>query len=59
MGKNSKRNCGNVCEVCNHKDCAMYLYSFEELEKMFEKDSTSARQMKMIKEHLKDLVQKK
>ena len=45
--------------VETYVNCAMYLYSFEKLDKMFKKDSTGVRKMKMIKEHLKYLGRKK
>ena len=64
MGINSRRNCGNVCVVCNHKDCALYLYKVEELRKMFDDAKHLAslshqrvyyRQIKMTEAHLKKL----
>ncbi len=67
MGKNSKRNCGNVCSICNHKDCALYLYKVEELGKMREdairlaslsSERLYLRQIKMTEEHLKKLGEK-
>jgi hypothetical protein len=62
MGINSRRNCGNVCSVCHHKDCALYLYTVEEVRKMLEDAKRLAtlsservyyRQIKMAEEHLK------
>jgi hypothetical protein len=62
MGKNSKRNCGNVCSICNHKDCGLYLYTVEEMKKMLEdakrlaslsNDRVYLRQIKMTETHLK------
>lgn len=62
MGKNSKRNCGNVCSICNHKDCGLYLYKVEEMKKMLEDAKRLAslsnervylRQIKMTEAHLK------
>jgi hypothetical protein len=67
MGKNSKRNCGNVCSICHHKDCALYLYKVEELGKMREdairlailsSERLYLRQIKMTEEHLKKLGEK-
>ena len=63
MGVNSKRNCGNVCSICNHKDCALYLYKVEELKNMLEDAKHLAslsserlymRQIKMTEAHLKE-----
>jgi hypothetical protein len=62
MGKNSKRNCGDVCSICNHKECALYLYDVEHLRKMLEDakrlaslspDRVYLRQIKMTEAHLK------
>ena len=62
MGKNSKRNCGNVCSICNHKDCGLYLYDVENLKKMLEDAKRLAnlshervhlRQIKMTEAHLR------
>ena len=67
MGINSRRNCGNVCSVCNHKDCALYLYKVEDLRKMLEDAKRLAnlsservyfRQIKMAEAHLKQLGEK-
>ena len=67
MGINSRRNCGNVCVVCNHKDCALYLYKVEDLRKMLEDAKRLAnlsservyfRQIKMAEAHLKQLGEK-
>jgi hypothetical protein len=64
MGKNSKRNCGHVCSICNHKECALYLYKVEELNKMREdairlaslsSERLYLRQIKMTEAHLKNL----
>jgi hypothetical protein len=64
MGKNSKRNCGDVCSICNHKECALYLYKVEELKNMLEDAIRLAnlsherlymRQIKMNEAHLKNL----
>jgi hypothetical protein len=64
MGKNSKRNCGNVCSICHHKDCALYLYKVEELGKMLEDAKHLAflsserlyfRRIKMTEAHLRNL----
>jgi hypothetical protein len=64
MGKNSKRNCGDVCSICNHKECALYLYKVEELKKMLEDSKRLAslsserlylRRIKMTEAHLKNL----
>jgi hypothetical protein len=63
MGKNSKRNCGNVCSICNHKDCDYHLYDVEKLKKMIEEfkrmaivsfnDCEDVRNIKMIEAHLR------
>ena len=67
MGKNCKRNCGNVCSICNHKECALYLYNVEQLKKMLEDAKRLAclssqrlhlRQIKMTEAHLKELGEK-
>jgi hypothetical protein len=66
MGINSKRNCGNVCSVCHHKDCGLYLYNnnVEELKKMLEDAKRLAflsserlyfRRIKMAEAHLRSL----
>lgn len=64
MGKNSKRNCGDVCSICNHKECALYLYKVEELKTMLEDAKRLAslsherlymRRIKMTEAHLKNL----
>ena len=67
MGKNCKRNCGNVCSICNHKECALYLYNVEQLKKMLADAKRLAclssqrlhlRQIKMTEAHLKELGEK-
>jgi hypothetical protein len=67
MGKNIKRNCGNVCSICNHKECFLHLYKVEELRKMHEYANHMAnisperlymRQIKMTHAHLKNLGEK-
>lgn len=67
MGKNSKRNCGDVCSICNHKECALYLYDVVSLKKMLEDTKCLAslshqrvhlRRIKMAEAHLKNLGEK-
>ena len=67
MGKNSKRNCGDVCSICNHKGCALYFYDVGNLKKMLEDAKRLAnlsmqlvdlRRIKMTEAHLRNLGEK-
>jgi hypothetical protein len=62
MGKNAKRNCGDVCSICNHRGCALHLYNVKELKKMCEDAKRLAslsmqvvdlRRIKMTEAHLR------